>query len=446
MKQLALYLATPFVNLYKKWDKWYKARQLEKCWAVETDAELAKLDGKKYPWYPILVENQKSYLRMHHEGMFAVQTASPFLLFRIACASLRNLTTLSEIVGFQPMQGPAGLVYHLGFKTGNNQSDDYGGEGKAARMVLEVTSDAVQAGSRKLSTVWTPEVAQDAAAVLGNEYEQELVELFAHEIAYEITREVLNDLRVLAMKNKNLGTFPEEVGLTSIKINAMCNDIARTARRGAGNFVVGSPMFVTMLQVSKVFTPVKGADMSSGLAHVGFLNNTIKVYCSIYATDDVIVGYKGGNSEIDAGYVYCPYITLMSTGVIIDPQTFNPKVAFMTRYGKWYPEATENFKPFATGDAYYRTIKEPTFAPLKTSYDPSCLTEDYFFSHSAEERSGSTYQYAPSAKLDAHGYTDLESFQQKLADNLRLPEGTNPEVDQQVDTPDNDQNANSASE
>jgi len=67
---------------------------------------------------------------------------------------------------------------------------------------------------------------------------------------------------------------------------------------------------------------------------VGTLNNAMKVYVNTYASDatDVLIGYKGA-SESDAAAFYCPYIPLMSSGVVLDPATFEPTVSFMTRYG-----------------------------------------------------------------------------------------------------------------
>jgi hypothetical protein len=77
----------------------------------------------------------------------------------------------------------------------------------------------------------------------------------------------------------------------------------------------------------------------------GTLNGTIKVYSYLWnqvdttdiggtGNDSILVGYKGGNGEIDTGYFYCPYIPLMSSGVVINPVTFQPVVSLMTRYGK----------------------------------------------------------------------------------------------------------------
>jgi hypothetical protein len=74
---------------------------------------------------------------------------------------------------------------------------------------------------------------------------------------------------------------------------------------------------------------------------IGVMNGSIKVYSYIYhdditgpGYDPVLLGFKGGSGEMDAGYFYCPYIPLMSSGVVVDPNTFNPHVSLMTRYGK----------------------------------------------------------------------------------------------------------------
>lgn len=241
----------------------------------------------------------------------------------------------------------------------------YGGsgsfiEGSGGRsMKLEVVSQAVEAGSRKLQAGWTVEAMQDLKSQHNLDLESELTQVVSAEIVQEIDSEILTDLVALA------GTVAAydytTVGVTGyqpaylgdrfanlgVVINAVANEIARKTRRGAGNFIVVSPMVVSILQsaAKSVFAPaVQGSFKGpNNTMLVGTLNGTIKVYSYLWnqssglngATDDVIlVGYKGGNGETDTGYFYCPYIPLMSSGVVINPVTFQPVVSMMTRYGK----------------------------------------------------------------------------------------------------------------
>lgn len=242
----------------------------------------------------------------------------------------------------------------------------YGGsgsfiEGSGGRSVkLEVISQAVEAGTRKLQAGWTIEAMQDLKAQHGLDLESELTQVVSAEIVQEIDSEILSDLIALA---GTVGTYDySTIGLgpqyqpaylgdrfanLGIVINAVCNEIARKTRRGPGNFIVVSPMVVSILQsaAKSVFAPAVAGSFKgpNNSMLVGTLNGTIKVYSYLWnqvsglgaaVNDTILVGYKGGNGETDVGYFYCPYIPLMSSGVVINPTTFQPVVSLMTRYGK----------------------------------------------------------------------------------------------------------------
>jgi len=242
----------------------------------------------------------------------------------------------------------------------------YGGsgsfiEGSGGRTVkLEVISQAVEAGTRKLQAGWTIEAMQDLKAQHGLDLESELTQVVSAEIVQEIDSEILSDLIALA---GTVGTYDySTIGLgpqyqpaylgdrfanLGIVINAVCNEIARKTRRGPGNFIVVSPMVVSILQsaAKSVFAPAVAGSFKgpNNSMLVGTLNGTIKVYSYLWnqvsglgstVNDVILVGYKGGNGETDVGYFYCPYIPLMSSGVVINPTTFQPVVSLMTRYGK----------------------------------------------------------------------------------------------------------------
>jgi len=242
----------------------------------------------------------------------------------------------------------------------------YGGagsfiEGSGGRtMKLEVISQAVETGTRKLQAGWTIEAMQDLKSQHGLDLESELSQVVSAEIVQEIDSEILSDLLALA---GTVGTYDyATIGLgpqyqpaylgdrfanLGIIINAVANEIGRKTRRGTGNFIVVSPMIVSVLQsaAKSVFAPaISGAFKGpNNTMLVGTLNGNIKVYSYLWnqvsglgaaVNDTILVGYKGGNGETDTGYFYCPYIPLMSSGVIINPITFQPTVSMMTRYGK----------------------------------------------------------------------------------------------------------------
>ncbi len=258
----------------------------------------------------------------------------------------------------------------------------YGGAGSylegsgGRKMTLDIVSQAVEAGSRKLQAGWTIEAMQDLNSQHGLDLESEMTQALSAEIVQEIDQEIIADLIALAgtvdtfdgagngyygaSANGNYRpTFiGDRLANLGVLINRVANEIARKTRRGAGNYVVVSPLVVSVLQsaAKSVFAPaIEGSFKGpNNTMMVGTLNGTIKVYSYLWnqagafqdlsgpgapavgaqATDVILVGYKGGNGETDSGYFYCPYIPLMSSGVIVNPVTFQPVVSLMTRYGK----------------------------------------------------------------------------------------------------------------
>lgn len=226
------------------------------------------------------------------------------------------------------------------------------------KMSLKVLSQAVEAGSRKLQAGWTIEAMQDLNSQHGLDLESEMTKALSAEIVQEIDSEIIQDLLGLAGTVRtfdfNASTGPtyapawvgDRYSHLAVFINEIANEIARKTRRGAGNYIVVSPVVVSVLQsaAKAVFAPaVEGSFKGPNNTQlVGTLNGTIKVYSYIWNQEQlgssnpnrILVGYKGGNGETDAGYFYCPYIPLMSSGVVVNPDTYNPSVSLMTRYAK----------------------------------------------------------------------------------------------------------------
>lgn len=251
----------------------------------------------------------------------------------------------------------------------------YGGSGSfiegsgGRKMTMDVVSQGVEAGSRKLQAGWTIEAMQDLNSQHGLDLESEMTQALSAEIVQEIDQEIITDLIALAGTvetfdgsaagaygtggNYTPAFIGDRLANLGVLINRVANEIARKTRRGAGNYIVVSPLIVSVLQsaAKSVFAPaVEGAFKGpNNTMMVGTLNGTIKVYSYIWnqaganldisngigtVNDTILVGYKGGNGETDSGYFYCPYIPLMSSGVVVNPVTFQPVVSLMTRYGK----------------------------------------------------------------------------------------------------------------
>jgi hypothetical protein len=286
----------------------------------------------------------------------------------------------NELVGVQPMTGPVGQIHTLRVRyadavnstsgTDTAAGDEalspfkiaeaYSGalddkaaatsalEGSAGnRLSIQILKQTVEAKSRKLSARWTFESAQDAQSQHGIDVEAEIMAALAQEITAEIDQEVLASLSALAPTSdtynqaavSGTATFVgDEHAALAVMINRASNEIAQRTRRGAGNWAVVSPQALTILQSATTSAFARTTEGSfeapTNTKFVGTLNNAMKIYVNTYAADDsaVLVGYKG-SSESDAAAFYCPYIPLMSSGVVLDPDSFEPVVSFMTRYG-----------------------------------------------------------------------------------------------------------------
>ena len=359
---------------------------LESRWQDTKGALLEGLQGNKKSVMATTLENTKRYLT---ESATAGATASGNIatLNRVILPVIRRVmptVIANEIVGVQPLTGPVGQIHTLRVRysdtfdnitageealTPYKIATSYSGggvdpdgkpqptasmEGVAGRrMSIQILKQTVEAKTRKLSARWTFESAQDAQAMHGIDVEAEVMAALAQEITAEIDQEVLQSLRVLAgapilnydqANVSGTATFVgDEHAALAVMVNRAANIIAQRTRRGAGNFCVVSPMTLTILQsatTSAFARTTEGTfEAPTNTKMVGTLNNAMKVYVDTYAHDgtEILIGYKG-SSESDAAAFYCPYIPLMSSGVVLDPATFEPVVSFMTRYG--YVELT----------------------------------------------------------------------------------------------------------
>lgn len=220
-------------------------------------------------------------------------------------------------------------------------------------MSIQVLKQTVEAKTRKLSARWTFEAAQDANSMHGLDVEAEIMAALAMEITAEIDQEIIGSLKNLATGTAsydmaaaagNAGhvsgnaTFVgDRHAALATMMNREANLIAQRTRRGAANWAVVSPAALTVLQsatTSAFARTTEGTfEAPTNTKFVGTLNGTMRIYVNTYASDDnVLLGYKG-QGEIDAAAFYCPYVPLMSSGVVVDPGTFEPVVSFMTRYG-----------------------------------------------------------------------------------------------------------------
>jgi hypothetical protein len=226
-----------------------------------------------------------------------------------------------------------------------------------AEMSFSIDKTTVTAKSRALKAEYTVELAQDLKAIHGLDAEAELSNILSQEFMFEINREVVRTIYKVAKNGSpataTAGTFDLDVdsnGRWSVErfkgllfnIERDANHIAQDTRRGKGNFIVCSADVASALAMSGVldYAPALSTGLSvddTGNTFAGVLNGRYRVYIDPYsanlgaANQFYMVGYKG-SSPYDAGMFYCPYVPLQMVRAI-DPNSFQPKIGFKTRYG-----------------------------------------------------------------------------------------------------------------
>ena len=351
----------------------------ESNWQPTKDALCEGLEGNKKAVMETVLENSRQSL-MEAASTGATNAGNVATLNKVILPVIRRVmptVIANEIIGVQPMTGPVGQIHTLRvryaeakaasspdpavvageealspFKIARKYSGDpdatAASEGTAGRkMSIQILKQTVEAKTRRLSARWTFEASQDAQSQHGIDVEAEVMAALAQEITTEIDQEILSSLRTLAGTSltydqsavSGTATFVgDEHAAFAVLVNRAANIIAARTRRGAGNWVVVSPMMLTVLQSATTSAFARSTEGTfeapTNTKFVGTLNSSVRVYVDNYASDSTsaLVGYKG-SGEMDAAAFYCPYIPLMSSGVVLDPSTFEPVVSFMTRYG-----------------------------------------------------------------------------------------------------------------
>lgn len=209
---------------------------------------------------------------------------------------------------------------------------------------LVVESEEIAAKTRKLKAVWSYEAQQDLRSQHNLDAEAELTAVLAQEINLEIDREVLSDLRNNAGTvaswdfNTALGdTIKEKYESLYVKVVEVSNVVHRKTLRGGCNWIVTSPEVASIFETATAgFAPApsEGFTSSLGIQYVGTVNNRWRLYKDpLFPTGQLLMGYKG-DSYMDSGYFYCPYVPLTQTPVVLDPESFCPRKGILTRYGK----------------------------------------------------------------------------------------------------------------
>ena len=352
----------------------------ESNWQPTKDALCEGLTGNKRTVMETTLENTRQAL-METAGAGATNAGNVATLNKVILPVIRRVmptVIANELIGVQPMTGPVGQIHTLRVRYADTDNGATAGEealspfkiatsysgapGSSAapgatgvlegipgnKMSIQILKQTVEAKTRRLSARWTFEASQDAQSQHGIDVEAEVMAALAQEITTEIDQEIISSLTSLSgtavdtydqAAVSGTATFVgDEHAALAVLVNRAANIIAARTRRGAGNWVVVSPFALTILQsatTSAFARTTEGTfEAPTNTKFVGTLNSSVRVYVNQYAADSaaVLVGYKGPG-EMDAASFYCPYIPLMSSGVVLDPASFEPVVSFMTRYG-----------------------------------------------------------------------------------------------------------------
>jgi hypothetical protein len=284
------------------------------------------LDRRPEQLLKSILSNQHKYVaRREREG-----TLIKGLDYESLAKRIWEGTVVKELIGAQPMKANKGKVYSLQYTTKEPAATFPGLEGAEGRMLaLEVLADEVEATTEKYKTCLVQNKHKDFNA------SKELENAFAAQIVQELDQGYIQKIIDIGVKHPDFDaskifekedssqpTFiADRFASIIVNINKMCIDIARRTRRGCGNWILCSPLIISILQCDRhsVYAPaIQGAFKGPNNSMlVGKLNGSIDVYSYLSTYDQaggkIIAGYKGGSGECDAGLFYCPHTMITHT-------------------------------------------------------------------------------------------------------------------------------------
>ena len=238
------------------------------------------------------------------------------------------------------------------FRVAWSQYDSLELETEIGEVSFKLDSVTVSAEARKLRATWSPEVAQDVSAFHNIDAEAELTALLSEQIAAEIDREILRDLRKLApwKLRWDVNGWRRQAGFSTnytqkdwnqelmTKVNQISAQIHKATLRGGANFVVVSSEISAVFDNLEYFhvsdANAEADQYNMGIERVGSLQNRYQIYRDPYApANSIILGHKG-KSLLDTGYIYAPYVPMQLTPTMYNPFNFAPIKGIITRYAK----------------------------------------------------------------------------------------------------------------
>jgi hypothetical protein len=249
--------------------------------------------------------------------------------------------------GYQPLSAATTPAFTVTYRTYSDLEED----SRMAEVTFQLDQVTVSVETRKMRAQWTPELAQDVSAFHNIDAEAELTALLSEQMAAEIDREILRDLRRGAawtnrwdyngLRRQTTGYYGVQKDWNQTlltKINQISAQIHKSTLRGGASWVVVSP------EISAVFDDLEYFHVSNaapeqdkynmGIEKIGTLTGRYLVYRDPYApANTMLIGHKG-TSILETGYIYAPYVPMQLTPVMYNPFDFTPIRGIMTRYAK----------------------------------------------------------------------------------------------------------------
>lgn len=275
-------------------------------------------------------------------------------------AGLGTITYNSSTKSFGGSHSPvAGTTrYEVEWMYNQEKAGDAGSANGIPELEARMETDAVQAIERKLKTQWTFEASEDFKTLHNIDAERELVNLMASEIMGEIDREIIKELIDYAAHrdyhdwtddagNNTLGNVIDRNQALAMRIAQMSAKIHAATRINGANFLLTSPFLAAKLSEVRGYVAASTGNNvknSYGIQAGGFLpDSEIQVFKDpLFPKNLILVGYKG-QTFLDSGFFYCPYIPIKVTPVIYDPNTLQPRRGMVTRYGTKMVDGGEYF-------------------------------------------------------------------------------------------------------
>ena len=275
--------------------------------------------------------------------------------------------------------GTTGTLFYFAQATQNN-AGDFENTSLIPEINIQMRSLAIVAKTRKLKAVWTPEFAQDLNAYQALDAEAEVTNIMSEHISLEIDSEILAMLiqdaaagteywsvnnnivydgtTMAASSSGFFNTQGQWFQTLGTKMQKLSNKIHQLTLRGGANFMVLSPTVATIIESIPGFASNSDGDASKmeyafGIQKMGQINNRYTVYKNPYMVENtILMGYRG-SQFLETGAVFAPYIPLIMTPLIYDPDTFVPRKGLMTRYAK------KMLRPEYYGKIYVNGLNSP---------------------------------------------------------------------------------------